>query len=211
MRPLDTSITAAIGPHTSAPSPADQSMSVATTRNRFIARVAGNRRRKAHRPHASGGLGCGVRRHLERPAERHGDILTVHERIDERLPVGGAGVRAMRTDRRADLGDELVGGEPGGAVAGPLADHPMRVAAVLDEVGQRLPPGGLLQSQMSGHVTYGPAVAQRGVAPLLVRAAGRAGRTRAAAGRRWRPRSDRRSAVVSWFHLHSGWTERGHG
>jgi hypothetical protein len=127
-------------------------MSAATSR----ARQGPGPRRDPHGPHAVGRVTGRSQRHLARPADREGDVLAVDEDVEERLAGPGEGSQAVRADERAQVGDDLGGGQfrlPHRRVV----DHPVPVPTGAEHFAYDLPGGEPgRECQMGGHASHPP-------------------------------------------------------
>ena len=102
---------------------------------------------------------------VARPAERHGDVLAVHQHVEERLEGRDARGGAARTRHAPDLLGQLRRRERG-VPDGGVVDHPLQAAARPEQV-ERGPAGaGLRQRQVRGDVADPPSRAQRRLLPL---------------------------------------------
>ena len=165
LRPVSSSNSAAISPRTTAPSPRTQSMSVASKRMPRSLRRARYGKPIVHTRSARRGR-C-LDRHRPADPERHGDVLPVHQRVDERIEIGRARHVPARSGQPADLGGE--GLRRLAVAARAVAHHPVEAAAGTDEADGDRARSDVRERQMCRDVTHRPAGAQRRGQPLVGR------------------------------------------
>jgi hypothetical protein len=93
------------------------------------------------------------------PAQRNGDVLAVHQDIDERLEVTYAGRLATRPGHRAQPRGVLRHGQPG-LPDRRVVDHPVEVPAGPDRRDHGGKQSQLGLGEVGGDVTHSPSGAQ---------------------------------------------------
>ena len=185
-RPVDTSSSDSTGPWRSSPSPRDHATSSASE-TQPPQPPAGEEREPA-RPRPVGRRTCGVRGRGHPDAQRPGDVVGVHDRVEQRVAPEGRGRQLARSHGAPQVGDDLVR-RPAGTVDRGVADHPVEASPGPDHPRHHLGDRRRRRhAQVRADVADGPAVAQRRGRPLVRTEARRGGR-RPRRGARRRPAS----------------------
>jgi hypothetical protein len=101
--------------------------------------------------------------------ERNGNVLPMHEDVDQGFATGEAHVVLARADHVPDRRDHLIGRHRGGAPAGGVVDHPIHAAErAADDHCDRRREADLLQGQVRDHVAHRPALAERRLPPFVL-------------------------------------------
>lgn len=99
-------------------------------------------------------------------AEWSGDVLAVHENVEQGLDVGRPDGMAARAGETADPGDDLGFGQERGSLAGGAVDRLVEAESRPQEFGEDFAESSMSEGQVGGYFAHPPPLAQRRRLPL---------------------------------------------